>query len=183
MLINGYANVSITTPECHSGTQIWCADFQLDADVSHLFPYINAVVKNAAYHEKSDCIIFVLENVKYSICEDKVTAAPFRDRDQAIESIHGLINFLNDLENRKASIPPNHKKYQPPVPVLEIFKLLPRTNCKKCDFSACMAFAAALSKQEARLDQCQDFKSADDEKLAKLKSMVGYGEDEKIKNS
>lgn len=171
MLIKGYKNLSITTPECHTGSQIWCADFQLDADISHLFPYINAVVKGAAYHEKLNCIIFDLETIKYSLYPDQASAVPFIDRQQAVEGIQGLIDFLNDLEKKKAGITPNHQKYQPPVPVLEIFKLLPRTNCRKCGLPTCMAFAAALSKQETTLNQCSDFQDSNDENFVKLESL------------
>lgn len=169
--IKAYKNLSITTPECHPGTPIWCADFQLDADISPLFPYINAVVKGAVFHEKPNCIIFQLEKVKFSLYPDKASAAPFIDREQAVESIQHLIHFLNELENRRATVTPNHKKFQPPVPILEIFKLLPRTNCKKCAFSTCMAFAAALSKRDLELNQCRDFQAAHDENFLKLESL------------
>jgi ArsR family metal-binding transcriptional regulator len=176
MLIKNYTNLSITTPDCHPGAQVWCADFNLDADISHLFPYINAVVDGAVYHEKPHCILFFLENIKFSIYPDKVSAAPFIDREHAIERIQVLIHFLNELENKKTTIAPNHKRYRPPVPVLEIFKLLPRTNCKKCDFPTCMAFAAALSKQEVMLDQCLQFQDDRHENIIKLNAMFQQGE-------
>ena len=37
---------------------------------------------------------------------------------------------------------------------LDIFKLLPKTNCKKCGQPTCLAFAMALAQKKARLDQC-----------------------------
>jgi acetyl-CoA decarbonylase/synthase complex subunit gamma len=37
---------------------------------------------------------------------------------------------------------------------LEIYKLLPRTNCKKCGFQTCLAFAMQLAKKTASLDKC-----------------------------
>ena len=39
---------------------------------------------------------------------------------------------------------------------VEIFKLLPKTNCKKCGFPTCLAFAMKLSQRQATLDACPD---------------------------
>ncbi|MEJ2324086.1 MAG: acetyl-CoA decarbonylase/synthase complex subunit gamma [Nitrospirota bacterium] len=39
---------------------------------------------------------------------------------------------------------------------VEIFKLLPKTNCKKCGFPTCLAFAMKLAQRQASLDQCPD---------------------------
>ena len=37
---------------------------------------------------------------------------------------------------------------------LEIFKLLPKTNCKKCGMPTCLAFAMQLAQKKAKLDDC-----------------------------
>lgn len=37
---------------------------------------------------------------------------------------------------------------------MEIFKLLEKSNCKKCDMPTCLAFAAAVFKGQKPLDQC-----------------------------
>lgn len=39
---------------------------------------------------------------------------------------------------------------------VEIFKLLPKTNCKKCGFPTCLAFAMKLAQRQASLDACPD---------------------------
>ncbi|MHC4624992.1 MAG: acetyl-CoA decarbonylase/synthase complex subunit gamma [Planctomycetota bacterium] len=39
---------------------------------------------------------------------------------------------------------------------LEIFKLLPKTNCKKCGMPTCLAFAMQLAQKRAKLDDCPD---------------------------
>lgn len=47
---------------------------------------------------------------------------------------------------------------------VEIFKLLPKTNCKKCGQPTCLAFAMKLAQRQASLDQCPDV-SEDAKKL------------------
>ena len=37
---------------------------------------------------------------------------------------------------------------------IQIFKLLPKTNCKDCGFPTCLAFAMALASGKAELDKC-----------------------------
>jgi acetyl-CoA decarbonylase/synthase, CODH/ACS complex subunit gamma len=39
---------------------------------------------------------------------------------------------------------------------VEIFKLLPKTNCKKCGHPTCLAFAMKLAQRQATLDLCPD---------------------------
>jgi len=37
---------------------------------------------------------------------------------------------------------------------LEIYKLLPKTNCRECGFSTCLAFAMQIAAGKAGIDQC-----------------------------
>ncbi len=39
---------------------------------------------------------------------------------------------------------------------VEIFKMLPKTNCKKCGFPTCLAFAMKLAQRQATIDLCPD---------------------------
>ena len=43
---------------------------------------------------------------------------------------------------------------------LEVFKQLPKTNCKKCGHPTCLAFAMVLASGKANLDQCPDISAA-----------------------
>ncbi|MFQ6053429.1 MAG: acetyl-CoA decarbonylase/synthase complex subunit gamma [Candidatus Bathyarchaeia archaeon] len=70
---------------------------------------------------------------------------------------------------------------------IEVYKLLPGTNCRECGQSNCMAFAAMLVNREATLQQCPpllepEFREAFDKLWALLKPPVravevGVGED------
>jgi hypothetical protein len=41
-------------------------------------------------------------------------------------------------------------------PAIEIYKLLPKTNCGKCGVSSCFGFAAKLATRQAKTDYCPD---------------------------
>ncbi len=49
---------------------------------------------------------------------------------------------------------------------VEIFKLLPKTNCKKCGFPTCLAFAMKLAQRQASLDLCPDVSSEARQRLS-----------------
>lgn len=49
---------------------------------------------------------------------------------------------------------------------LDIFKLLPKTNCKKCGMPTCLAFAMTLAQKRAKLDDCPDVSDEAKDKLA-----------------
>ncbi len=131
----------------------WGAHFKLDTDVRPLFPYLNAVLKDARFYDKPECIEFIFEGFKGMLYRDEVIAAAFTGEDQAREFAQHLVDFLNDLNDRKDSLRPDFKKFTP-VSVIDIYKILPQTNCRECGFSTCLAFAAALSKKETTIDQC-----------------------------
>ncbi len=49
---------------------------------------------------------------------------------------------------------------------IEIFKMLPKTNCKECGLPTCLAFAMALASGKAELDACPYVSDEAKEKLA-----------------
>jgi acetyl-CoA decarbonylase/synthase complex subunit gamma len=65
---------------------------------------------------------------------------------------------------------------------VEIFKLLPKTNCKKCGFPTCLAFAMKLAQRQATLDSCPDVSEEARQKLGEASAppvkpiILGTGE-------
>ncbi|MDR1296398.1 MAG: acetyl-CoA decarbonylase/synthase complex subunit gamma [Deltaproteobacteria bacterium] len=65
---------------------------------------------------------------------------------------------------------------------IQIFKLLPGTNCKKCGAATCLAFAMNLASGKAELDSCPDVKPESREKLSAASAppirpvVIGYGD-------
>ena len=155
MVINRYLDFSLSRVGVMSTfpRTFWGAHFRLDSDVSPLFPYLNAILPDAKYFGKPECLEFILDDFKCTLYPQEVIASPFTGEDQARKFAQRLIAFLNDLYGQKDALQPNYKKFKP-VPVLDIYKILPQTNCQICGFGTCLAFAAALSKSQTSPDQC-----------------------------
>ena len=49
---------------------------------------------------------------------------------------------------------------------IQIYKLLPQTNCKDCGFPTCLAFAMKLAAKQTELDKCPHVSDEAREKLA-----------------
>ena len=49
---------------------------------------------------------------------------------------------------------------------LDIYKLLPKTNCKDCGFATCLAMAIALSQKKISLEKCPHISAEAKEALA-----------------
>ena len=66
---------------------------------------------------------------------------------------------------------------------LEIFKLLPKTNCKKCGKPTCLAFAMQLAQKKADLKDCPDVSEEAKAKLGEASTppirLVAIGTNEK----
>ena len=158
MLLKTYTDVSLRTDSPFNRDNLGvdkfiCAHFHLDNDVSPLFPYINGVTPSATYLEKPPYIRFMLDGFLCGLHPHQGVAALFTDRDQALEFLEKLLDFLNDLDLRRNSLKPNYKTWKP-VPVLDIFRILPQTNCRECGYATCMAFAAALSQEKTSAAGC-----------------------------
>jgi 4Fe-4S ferredoxin len=57
--------------------------------------------------------------------------------------------------------------------VMELYQLLPKTNCKKCGESTCMAFAVALLSRKRKVPECTPiFEESFKKEKKKLESLL-----------
>lgn len=146
----------------HGCLMAWIA---FEQSVDSLFPFVNAVVPNAEYHQNPALIRFTLGDRYCVLYPDHCIATPFQDRNEARDFVRTMLDFLNDLARRKHEIKPKHKVFHR-TPVMEILKLLPGNNCRECGYQTCMAFAAAISQQRALPANCPHFIPASKEQAA-----------------
>jgi DNA-binding CsgD family transcriptional regulator/ArsR family metal-binding transcriptional regulator len=129
------------------------ARFHLDGDVSPLFPLINAIVPDARLYETPVYIKFLLNAHLCAFYPQEGAFSPVKDYADAAAFLDELIAFLKSVHDRRAEITPNHRKFKP-ASALDIFQLLPRTNCRACGHATCLAFAAAVSRQRSSPADC-----------------------------
>ena len=139
------------------------AQFEVDRCLTTLFPYINNTVQGALYFDNPERIQFIFEGVQCTLFSHEIIAAGFNDYDHARSFGENLLNFLNALYEKRNSIKPNYRKAKH-LSTIDIYKILPQTNCGDCSFPSCLAFASALSRSKARTNQCPGFVQPIEEK-------------------
>jgi DNA-binding CsgD family transcriptional regulator/ArsR family metal-binding transcriptional regulator len=134
----------------------WGAHFKLETDIRAIFPYINSVTPGARYHERPEHIFFLFNGINCTVYPKDIIAAPFSDKEEADAFFQKFSHFINDLDARRNEIVPDLRKYRP-ISVLDVFKLLPQTNCGECGYKSCLAFAGAMRQGETTPAQCTGF--------------------------
>ena len=76
------------------------------------------------------------------------------DRAEADALATSVIDMVNDVWRRRHEIEPDYSGKQRLLNVMDIYRLLPRSNCKECGYPTCMAFANALRADPSLLATC-----------------------------
>jgi DNA-binding CsgD family transcriptional regulator/ArsR family metal-binding transcriptional regulator len=153
MRFSNFTDFSLRASSINMGERCWYAHFKSDTEFSHLFPFIQAIEKEAIHFEKPECLQFRKDEIYCSLYPpNHIAARFFLDKEEALAFACRLIEYLNDLENRKSKIKPHFKSFRR-LHVPEILRLLPLSNCEKCGFRTCMAFAGAVSLRRITLDK------------------------------
>jgi len=136
-----------------------------------LLPYVAALIPRASYSAEMGYVTWKEELRTHSIfVSGKVTITQLGNREEAIEKLEELKRKLNDIWARRDSIDLRAKKRR--IGPLEVYRLLPKTNCGKCGLQACMAFSVELLSGNKKLSDCIEVK--DDAALKKLLAEAGY---------
>ncbi|MCK4840025.1 MAG: hypothetical protein KAS94_14570 [Desulfobulbaceae bacterium] len=132
------------------------ARFEVVQDLRPLFPYLNATRPEAKYSSNPDRIQFVFEEILCTLYSSEIIAAAFPDEDSVYLFGDRLLEYLNEVYEKQETIQPDYETIGRLSPI-DIYQLLPKTNCRKCGQESCLAFAAFLSKGQATTSECPDF--------------------------
>jgi len=151
--ILGFFGFHMFLPECRSDEERKSAEATLKEDISPVFPYINARIK-AYYNPDFPFIRFKWKGHVVTLHPHKIMVSNLMDSQEAAEIFKELRLFINETWLARDKIKPSFEvRKKPPVP--EILKRLPKTNCGRCGYPSCVAFAAALSDDDAELASCR----------------------------
>jgi ArsR family metal-binding transcriptional regulator len=115
----------------------------LDGDIEELLPYLNTVLRGHLYVRQPPSL-----TIKY-----RAKLISFHPREIAINILAWLTGVINDTWKRRETIAPSYE-VAPRPSILEILKLLPRTNCQACGQPTCLVLATRVSAGEAAPEAC-----------------------------
>jgi len=167
VLIKDY-QISLSEPGCAPGAPRWGALAAVQADISPVFPYLNAVWKGARYDHANRVLIHDHADQKFALRPHEIRAAWVENIGQAHAVIEGVVVEINRVWADREKITPDESERTLPD-AMRLFKLLPRTNCRACGYASCLAFAVALRGAEAVPEGCPSLTAA---QLAGLKEIL-----------
>lgn len=171
MLIDDY-EIELSTPACDLSATIYTARISVDADLSEVLPYINATVEKGEFLPDMPVLVFRERTHKYALRPREISISNIIDRDEASEEARVIVEKINTIWENRANLEPSFSTWTRPK-ALEVFKLLPRTNCGECGIGACMAFAVEVSKGKKGPGDCPPLQQ--DECSEALKSLREMG--------
>jgi len=159
-LIKSYS-LRLVTPDCHADAGWYSVYLDLQDDITEALPYLNAELKAFDYNHSASIMLRTCEEKRYAFRPLEIAIAPVADMEEAQTLAAGIIAKVNDIWSRRASIEPDFEGRKTPPGLLSMLKLLPGTNCKECGFPTCMAYAAALRNDSAKLTLCPHISEED----------------------
>jgi len=144
MLLKGYRE-EISRPTCNNTFQSLHCIAHLDEDISDVLPYLNATLGGDTYIKDPPSVTFKTQGKLITVHARKIAVNALRDEAEAHHIMEWLKEEINDAwEKRETIIPKFDGKSIPHI--LEIYKLLPKNNCRKCGQPTCMMFASLATQ-------------------------------------
>lgn len=173
MLLHDYKITKVGRSFCNPE---WIAvTAELSDDISEVFPYLNAVVKNAVYTPEAPNLNFKMDTGFISLMPHETSVGQVTCEEDAVKVLDYVKELINDAWERRRSITPIYKRREE-IKARDIVDFLPKTNCRDCGLPSCFAFAVALLKGQRRLTDCSALSQVefaqDKETLVKLLQTV-----------
>jgi len=153
-LLTGYRK-EITRPECNPSFQSLHCLTHLDQDIGAVLPYLNAELGGFEYTQEPPSVTFRTQGKIITVHPRLIAINALKDEAEADKILRWMQGEINRVWRERKRIEPSYSGMPRPQ-VLEILKLLPRSNCKKCGQPTCMVFAAQLAGGGRGLGDCPE---------------------------
>ncbi len=143
MVLKGYRK-EIFRPDCNPNFQSVHCIARLDADISGVLPYLNTALGGSTYIQDPPSVTFKFHGKLITVHSQKIAINALKDEEEADKILHWLTQEINDTWEKREQIEPSFQGISKPQ-VLEVLKLLPRNNCRRCGQTTCMVFSLLVA--------------------------------------
>jgi ArsR family metal-binding transcriptional regulator len=164
MLLEGYRK-EVIRPECRPEAEALHYIVYLDEDISEVLPYLNAVLGGFQYIKEPPCVSFRVQGKLIAVHPGKICINAVRDEAEGDKITEWLKQEINSAWERRGEITPQWEGAPKPK-IMEILKLLPKTNCGQCAQPTCMVFAAQAAEGGKGAEDCPPLDEPSREKLS-----------------
>ena len=152
MLVNLY-KLDIFNNECMPGAMSVQCFAHLDQDVSQALPYLNASLGGFEYIAEAPSVTFRAQGKLITVHAKKIAINALKDEAEARKIVDWMIREINEVWDNHDSIEPSYEGTPKPS-IIDIVRLLPKTNCKECGYPTCMVFATLVAQGAKDLADC-----------------------------
>ncbi len=124
-----------------------------DCSLAEVIPYLANLPGVIAYNPEACTLTFRRQPGFMTLYMDKVYITQVKDTEEGLELLKALVNAINATWQHRAELVAVTAKKQAPRH-LDIYALLPQTNCRQCGEATCLAFAVLLIQQKRGLEEC-----------------------------
>lgn len=125
----------------------------VDVDITELLPFLNAELGAHQYFSDPPALTLKLPGKLVTLHPTAIAINIVKDQEEAEGILCWLQEKINDVWARRDAIEPTFAVRSKPR-LLDVLKLLPKTNCGRCGHPTCMVFAVKLCDGVNSIDDC-----------------------------
>ena len=122
-------------------------------DISACFPYLNAVLDDPRYDHENGILIGARGSSRFAFRRHEIHLGMVQDPTDARSIAGSVVDMVNRVWRDRDRITPSLAERKL-APVYDFYKSLPKTNCRRCGYSTCLAFASDLRAGTADIEKC-----------------------------
>jgi ArsR family metal-binding transcriptional regulator len=126
----------------------------ISGDLTEVFPYLNTEMEQGSYNRFAPTFTYMDNYRMVSLYPHRITVAKADELVDGWRTLDAIRQKVNAVWARRDQIEPTRDMRERP-PTLEIFKRLPRTNCRACGEATCLAFALQVWQRRRAPRECR----------------------------
>lgn len=154
MLLSGYRKEISQSATDTPSHEMHCIAY-LNEDICEVLPYLNAVLDGNVFIRVPPSFTFKLQRGCITVYARKIVLDAFNDEAVVDSFLIWIKQVINETwEKRETLIPKYYGNAKPHV--IEIYELLPKTDCCKCGLETCMRFASLAARGAKDFMDCPE---------------------------
>jgi ArsR family metal-binding transcriptional regulator len=124
-----------------------------ESSLAEVIPYLATLPGIIAYNPETCTLTFRRSPGFLTLSPEKVYITQVQDTEEGLELLAALKDAVNATWEHRQNLKPATESKRAPRH-LDIYELLPQTNCKRCGEASCLAFAVNLILHKRILEEC-----------------------------
>ena len=163
MLLSEYSK-EMFLPKCNPNFQSVHCVAHLAEDISEVLPYLNTALGGGDYVTSPPSLTLRIYGKLITLHAREIFVNALNDEGEAIKILEWLKKEINETWENRGEIEPTFDPAPRPQ-WLQVLKLLPRTNCGKCEEPTCTVFSLKAVEGIKGAEDCPEMSTLNREQL------------------